>query len=50
MVKYQSVRCPRCNKKVAEHIIGMGWFTCRSCKTKFMVDRREERVKTLGVS
>lgn len=47
-MKYQPVRCPQCNKKYAEHIIGRGWFWCRQCKIEFMIDRRKP-VDTLTV-
>ena len=27
----QEVRCPHCQKKLAEHLVGLGVFWCRKC-------------------
>jgi len=32
------VRCPKCQKKVAEMLDGRATFTCPRCKAKFSVD------------
>lgn len=32
------VRCPNCQKKVADMLEGKAWFTCPRCKIAFSVD------------
>jgi hypothetical protein len=34
------VRCPYCDKKLAEHLEGIAVFFCRQCQIPVTIDRR----------
>ncbi len=40
----REVRCPTCNKKLAEDLQGIATFRCRRCKQNIVVDRRDTPV------
>lgn len=46
MMVWQEVRCPNCNKKVADGLInGMLKITCRGCGVIAVVDRRLDKLQ-----
>jgi ribosomal protein S27AE len=37
-MKMIAVRCPRCNKKMANHVEGRVWHTCIRCDLDFVTN------------